>query len=129
MKYFKDSYGIAALNLSNRLLDCLRNAGINTVGALKAYSIDKLAEICHMDEDCFAEIQMFFDMESEEISSDLIPTVFDTADIGMLSLSVRPLNCLYYAGIHTIGALRSYSINGKLEEIRKDIFYAAGAVL
>lgn len=130
MSYITRKDNISILPLSVRSMNCLHNAGINTIGAMIDYPIDEFINIRNVGKKSVAEIQNFIQaikagtcgeyiLVDEKESSSLIAENNDVSpvfqdenglivsdlSITKLNLSNRALNCLTGNGIESVSQL------------------------
>jgi len=107
---------LSELGLSTRSLNCLKRAGVNTIGALVAKNDNDLLRIRDLGRTSLSEIKQeltaFVTSRKWEAqnrwlgdSSASVPKESRETVLSELSLSPRSLNCLNRAGVTTIGEL------------------------
>ena len=119
--YFDSSITVEDLDFSVRTFNCVKRAGYNTLGDLKAADINDLMGIRNLGKKSFDEListllSYGIDKVNDEpkknnaiVKNDKTIVYNDETSIDDLNLSVRAYNSLYRGGLRTLGDLREKS--------------------
>ena len=112
---------IDELEFSIRTYNCLKRAGINTVGDICNKTIEDMMKVRNLGRRSLEEILVKLkelglalkddEADGEVINTTSVSTVDENTDIDELGLSIRSYNCLKRAGINTVGDLCNRTVD------------------